>query len=328
VTAKCAERARRAVLLALTLFAASPAFAEETEPDESGAWMDSSRTTVTDSANSMAEWVDSFFGLPQADEQSASSFVRVRPQYEWDEKDHSDWKLRGTGQLQLPQLSERLSLVFFGEEGDFNDEFYDPALRDGSSTLGLQYNLSEKRRSRFDLNIGIKAGPKGKVGGKYRYDLPFLTSSRLRFSEELFWIGGDGFGTLTRLDLDRRLGDSTLLRWANRAEYSEESNGVEWRSRMGWVTKLDKQSAYSAFTFIRGDTDPEWLKSYGLSLKYRRQFLRDWLFYEIEPRYAWRKGKHDTQRDGVASIQLRLEIRFGEKRRRSRHVGSSTLANR
>jgi len=38
------------------------------------------------------------------------------------------------------------------------------------------------------------------------------------FSEELCWIGGDGFGTLTRADIDHSLNDKTLLRWTNKVD--------------------------------------------------------------------------------------------------------------
>ena len=107
-----------------------------------------------------------------------------------------------------------------------------------------------------------------------------------------------------------------MLRWANKAEYSEESNGVEWNSRVAWIKKLDEKSAFRVFTFIRGETDPEILKSRGFGTAYRRQFLRDWLYWEIEPQYAWRKRRPEQEREGVASVKLRLEIVFGERKRR------------
>lgn len=46
----------------------------------------------------------------------------------------------------------------------------------------------------------------------------FSNSADRLASEELFWIGGDGGGTLTRGDLDHSLDDKTLLRWANKVE--------------------------------------------------------------------------------------------------------------
>jgi hypothetical protein len=299
-----------ASLLILAIIEAPPLYAEEGENAES--WVDSRHQQFSNSADQLANWMDNFFGNPQTDLEAASSIIRIRPQYEWDERDGSDWKLRGTGRLLLPNVNKRLSLVFEGSDGDFDEEFYDPALTsDGDSSIGLQYQLRDKPRSKLYLIVATKSGPKGKLGARYRHLRPLGDRNRFMFSEELFWIGGDGFGTLTRGDIDHSLDDKTLLRWANKVEYSEESNGAEWNTRAAWVKRLGKRSALSVFSFIRGETDPEILKSRGFGVTYRHQFFRDWLYYEVEPRYSWRKRKPEVEREGVASIKLSLEITFG-----------------
>ena len=301
-----------ASILILALKAATLRAEESENAEKVESWVDSRHHQVSNSADKLASWMDNFFGNPQTDLEAASSIIRIRPQYEWDERDGSDWKLRATGRLLLPNLNDRLSLVFEGSDGDFDEEFYDPALvSDGDSTIGLQYQLRDKPRSKLYLIAATKSGPKGKLGARYRRIRPFGDRNRFMFSEELFWIGGDGFGTLTRGDIDHSLDDKTLIRWANKVEYSEESNGAEWNTRLAWVKRLGKRSALSLFGFIRGETDPEILKGRGFGAAYRRQFIRDWLYWEIEPRYSWRKRRPDVEREGVASVKLRLEITFG-----------------
>jgi hypothetical protein len=281
----------------------------ETSTGEDESWVDVRYKDLNRRADVFANWVDDFFGHARSVQDSPASIVRIRPQFEWDEQEDTDWKIRATGRLHLPRTSDRLSLVFLGQREDFEDEFYDPAgTTDGDSTLGLEYQIRDEERHWVYLFAGMKAGPKGKLGVRYRYQAPFLKRNRFRFSEEFYWVGGDGFGTLTRADIDRTLSSSTLLRWANKAEYSEESNGVEWNSRVAWVKRLDEDAAFRAFTFIRGETDPEILNSRGFGVAYRRKFLRDWLFWELEPRYAWRKRRQDRDRDGVAMVTLRFEV--------------------
>ena len=282
--------------------------------DKSPSWLDDRYQRVTERADKLAVWVDSFFNQSRSVEDTASTLIRIRPQYEWDEEDGSDWKLRANGRLQLPSVSDRLSLIFVGEDGEFESEFYQPGLEsDGSSTIGIEYRLSDVEHHRFDITAGVKAGPKGKLGTRYRYQLPFWGRNRFRFSEEVYWIGGDGFGTLTRVDLDRSYGKDMLLRWANRACYSEESNGIEWNSQLAWVKRLDDKSAVNFGVFIRGDTDPRYLKSRGFRASYRRQFFRSWLFWELQPRYEWRKEEAGANRNGVFSTDLRLEIVVGSR---------------
>jgi hypothetical protein len=304
-----------AITVSYPALAETGAEQETSNPDHDTGWMDRGHDRVVLSVDKMANWADDFFGNPLSDlESSASSRIRVRPQFEWDEEDDTDWKLRATGRLNLPKINERLNLVFFSDDGDFEDEFYDPAMvANGSTTLGLQYEVEQEKHSSITAFAGMKSGFKGKLGGRYRYRQDFWERNRFTFSEALFWIGGDGFGTLTRVDIDRKLDRSLLLRWANKMEYSEESNGAEWDSHIALVKRLDDKSALRGFTFIHGETSPQLLKSRGLGFAYRHNFLRDWLYWEVEPRYAWRKEKTYEEREGVASIKLRLEILFSSE---------------
>jgi hypothetical protein len=116
---------------------------------------------------------------------------------------------------------------------------------------------------------------------------------------------------MTRVDIDHILSSDTLLRWANRAEYSEESNGVEWVTRGEWIKRLQDEMAIRTFVFIKGETDPRFLQSRGVGVSLRRQFLRRWLFWEVEPGYQWRKARAGESRDGVFGVELRLELVLG-----------------
>ena len=277
-------------------------------------WIDAGHKDLTERANAFAVWVDEFFGHARAIQDSPRSIVRIRPQFEWDEQDDTDWKIRATGRLHLPRTSDRLSAVFLGQDSEFEDEFYDPgAVSDGDSTLGLEYRIEETDRHDAYLFVGIKAGPKGKLGARYRYQVPFMRKNRFRFSEELFWVSGDGFGALTRADIDRTLSKNTLLRWANKALYSEESNGVEWSSRVSWINRLEDDAAFRVFTAINGETDPGILRNRGFGVGYRSRFLKEWLYWEVEPSYSWRKRPGDEDREGVAMVKFRLEVIIGER---------------
>jgi hypothetical protein len=53
------------------------------------------------------------------------------------------------------------------------------------------------------------------------------------------------------------------------------------------------------------------LQSRGVGVSLRRQFLRRWLFWEVEPGYQWRKARAGESRDGVFGVELRLELVLG-----------------
>lgn len=308
-------------LLALTLQLSAPVLAQDAaagdealQPEEQDqTWLDASYEGIDSRAEDLAHWFDNFFGHARDVQDSPDSSVRIRPGYTWDEEDGSDWKLRVTGKLYLPKASDRLSVVFLGDQGGSDDDFYDPALAsDGSGSAGIQYQVRDEIKSSAYLFAGVKAGLKAKLGARYQYLQPFLEVNRMRFSEEVFWIGGDGFGSLTRLDFDHLLNEEMLLRWANKAEIREDSEGWEWNTRLSWIYRLSDREALRVFGFVRGDSDPRILRARGLGVGFRRRFLRDWLFWELEPSYAWRKRHDEPDRQGVAMVTVRVEAVIGD----------------
>ena len=97
---------------------------EKTGPSIAGAeeedlnWVDEGHAFATDSAQALTEWMDGFFGEPTYDLERAESQIRLQWRNSWDEDDDYKTKLKLRGKLQLPRISQRLNLVFSGEDGD------------------------------------------------------------------------------------------------------------------------------------------------------------------------------------------------------------------
>ena len=71
-------------------------------------WADQSHAYVTDQAQALTEWMDSFFGDPNYDIEKPESLLRLEWVNSWDEEDDESSKLRLRGKLQLPAISKRL----------------------------------------------------------------------------------------------------------------------------------------------------------------------------------------------------------------------------
>jgi hypothetical protein len=79
-------------------------------------WLDNSHAYLTNQTQSLAGWMDGFFGDPEHDADKAESFIRLELIEDWHSVDDNDLKLKIRGRVQLPMLSKRLALVFSGEE--------------------------------------------------------------------------------------------------------------------------------------------------------------------------------------------------------------------
>ncbi|ARN74604.1 hypothetical protein [Oceanicoccus sagamiensis] len=275
-------------------------------------WVDSAHSYTYESVDRLAGWMDSFFGVPRADLESAYSSLRINVENEWEEGNGTDEKIKLRGKVHLPRLNKRLSLVFTDE----NDEELDidsgvSSINDDNDNtkVGLQYNLREKSNSRVDFGVGLKSSVKGKANVRYRYDLPWGDKYLNRFTETLYFVDTEGFGLRSRYELDRKLDDDRLVRWSNNARFAEEIDGVHWVTRLTLAERLSKKEALSRYVWIAGETRPEYLTTaYGLGMRYRRNIYRPWLFMELEPAYAWKRKKYEDRREGVVLFTLRFEV--------------------
>ena len=289
------------------------------EPDEAYAeegrkqtWLDDTHEYVSTSADDFANWIDHFFGSPRDDIETANSTLRLTLENDWEESEGSDSNVRLRGKVHLPRLNERLSLLFTDEDGETTKE--EEALneltnRPESTRVSLQYTAKEKQRYRIDYRLGLRSSLKARASVRYRYQLPVNEKTTHRLTETLYFIDGEGFGSRTRYELDYLLKEEKLLRWSNSARFAEDTDGVEWTTQLTLGKRRGEKSAISGYTWLRGETRPEDLTtSYGVGLRYRRNFHRPWLFYELEPAYAWKRDEIAADREGVFLFSVRLEI--------------------
>ena len=283
-------------------------------------WVDDSHAYVTDQAQALTEWMDEFFGDPDYDLEKAESLLRLELIDDWESDDGHDLKVRLRGKLQLPKISQRLNLVFSGEDSDFQDES-DRAVEDA---IGLQYELREGGRSRIDLTMGLASGNL-RPGVKYRSEAPIDDRHSYRFVERLQYEDGEGFYSISQLDLNRVRDEDSVWRFSTRGIWGEHTDGVEWRTRLALRTRYNPEAsrpfAINYFGAIRGVTRPDsFVKNYRLGMTWRRQVYRDFLFMELEPAVNYRRRNLDEDRDIVWGFVVRFEIALERDLRRVRRA--------
>lgn len=282
--------------------------ADPNEPEVN--WLDDSHAYATDQAQAVTQWMDEYFGEPNYELEAAESLLRLDFTTEWDEQDHINNNVRLRGKIQVPRISKRLNLVFSDDEGDELDA--DQNERNRSDGFGLLYRVSEGEHSRFDLTMGINWN-RVRPGVRYRYQGALSDVSTYRFTQRLQYDNENGGFATSQIELNRVLGENTLLRWNNRAVYGEETDGTEWVSRLSLFQRhktvnRNRQMGISYFGAVNGVTDPDYVKNYRLGVLFRRQVYRKYLFLEVEPAYNYRKENEDAKRQFAWSIALRLQI--------------------
>ena len=285
-------------------------------------WADTSYQFVTTQSDSLANWIDSFFGSRNSDVESADSVLRLLGEVKWDQEDGTDQKLRLRGKVDLPRLSRKLSLVFSEDDDERRDVLPDQDRKD--SDIGLVYRVAQQGRARLYASVGTNSSLEFRSSLRYRYDYPFSERWHGRFSERLYYKEDDGFGTLTRGDLDFSFDDNHVIRWTTDVEYGEETAGTEWGGRLSYFDRMNEKEVVNFFAAVSGETDPEaFTDAYSLGVRYRRNIWRPWVFVEVEPSHVWRKEDADQNRSSAWVLTFRVELREELDNHRSIFGGDS-----
>lgn len=280
-------------------------------------WVDTSHAYATNRAQAMTQWMDDFFGAPVRDAERADSFLRAIVIDDWDERDGHDPKVRLRGQINLPKLSERVDLFFSGEE---SEQTLTEEERSQENDIGLRVNFRDSDRTRFDATLSLRSGPAVLPGLRFRYQQPITENSWGRFTQRLQYHSEDGYRSLSNFELNHILDDHSLLRWGGRVRYRQEKDFWDWNTGLTYRTWFQDHKEYPSaieyYVAASGRDQPEsFSTNYRVGVLYRKQFFRDFLFYEIEPNYNWRRDTYEEKREGVLGIVVRLEIMLGGERR-------------
>ena len=315
-----------AVLGALALLFAPPATlaqSGETTSTDAGAepsqppWYDTGHDYVAERLQRTAKWFDSFFGDPRADlETDASAYLHVTLDgFFSGVPDQSDYKVRVRGGADLPHFENRLRLILTSDAdaaltgrdlaGTTQDE-----TQDTDSGIGLRYLFRDRPGHKFSLGGGLSGGlsPNVLLAARYRYTRQWSQAAVSHVAPTLYWKSEDGFGVSTLVDFEWSQDEDTLWRYTLFGDYKEDIRGFYWSTQGRWARRLDSKSAVGLRGGIKGQTELRDILEEGwLKILYRRNFLRPWLFYEVEPGLSWHESvAYRTE----PTLALRLEVQF------------------
>ena len=223
----------------------------------------------------------------------------------------------------LPKISNRLQLFIAGEnepglttqslpEDPGNPGFDRTIPNTHFANTELRYELIQNQAVNLFLGAGVRLNLPFEVFARNRFQYIHNLSDILlmRVAETLFVKNTDLFGETTEFSLERLLGDTTLLRWASSGTASKEINGLEWGSELSFYRQLTSKDAITLRGGVYGNTEVSaQLQNYLLLARYRRNFMRSWLFYELEPQVSWPRSPNGSQQAKLA-FTFRLEVVF------------------
>lgn len=268
--------------------------------------------------------LDDFFGNVKTEaNRKTRYYLRWRNSFRVDENGTIRPGMTLRASLVLSRISDRLRLAITGDDEpdqtapglpeDPGNPGFDRTSRNARLVnTELRYGLVKTSDTDLFLGAGfrVKIPPEGFVRSRFQFVHNLDEVSLFRFGETLFIKNTSGLGETTEIDLERLLGRNTVVRWANSATLSEEFGGLEWGTELSLARKLSPKSAVTVGGGVYGNSrDAAMVGSYKLFTRYRRNFLRSWLFYELEPEVSWPRnaaGQYLT----TFAITGRIEVVF------------------
>jgi len=272
--------------------------------------------------------LDDFFGNPDSEDLHTSYFLRWRNSLRMQQGGGFNLGSTLRANIELSKINDRLQFSISGE--DRPDQFT-PSLPEDPGSPGfdrtfhsariinteLRYQLIRSPATDFFLGAGadIMVPPQAFARARFQHSEKFGGLYRVNFSETLFVKTPYGFGETTELSFEQPLSPQTLVTWANSGTISQEIKALEWGSELSLWRELSPRSAATLTGGIYGNTSvADLVSDYRILLRYRRNFLRSWLFYELEPQITWQANPDHTLSANYA-FTWRLEVVFrGEEK--------------
>jgi hypothetical protein len=276
-----------------------------------------------------AETIDAFFYAPQTEIEENRTTLKIN----LDLFSEAGARTRlGTGsrlKLLLPGFQDRIHLVLAGDAED-DEQVFGEELDEAPETTNLEedgandglnaavrYFVMDDLRRNLSVSAGMRLRDNRVVGyPELRYRRLFDTdnpSLAFRFGQRLLWYTDEGWRETSRFDTDLLLG-----RWLWRGFFEgvmeEKTAGYRYNLGLNVFQPVGKRSVLryewlNAFDLCT----PGQLREIRLSIRYRHNFWRPWLFYEVVPQLSFPES---DDFEATPGILLRLEAIFGHFRKR------------
>ena len=287
-------------------------------------------------------WFDNFFGnVKDEDARYPDYLIRWVNSLRAEEGGNFKYRTSARASFVLPKINTRLRLVVSAEtepepfsaslpEDPGNPGFDRTLAKTSLANTELRYSVIQKPSIDMFLGTGvrIKLPLEAFVRSRFQYSHRLGNVALVRFAETVFWKTTEGFGETSEVELSHQFGPKTLLRWGNAGTLTEESPGMEWATELSLLRELSQRSAITVGGGLSGHTRPTALvDTYRIFTRYRWNFLRTWLFFELEPEVSWPRdlsGEYPL----TYAFTFRIEVAFyGTSVMKGKKPGSPTGAH-
>jgi hypothetical protein len=253
------------------------------DPEErSISFLDQAQNLFGNRLNNLANRLDAFFATDRADDEFGRSTLRVRGTYLMKEREVGEFNTRYRLNMRLPNLEEKFRFRYFQEDKDKA-----AVLEQEEERIRLRKLNEVKRGWLFNADAGVSVGVPPRFTTRARLRRSFETGDFIhRFVEQLtYTTDSTGLQEETSLDSDYRINERLLFRFQNIKRWYIINKDFDTSHGPQLLHSLTEDDAIN-YSFITTSiiNDGVWyLTGHNLSIQYRRNLYKQWLYSDIIP---------------------------------------------
>ena|GEM_PF-162415 len=247
--------------------------------------------------------------IPTAKRAQASGKLR----FGWEPRsgDLSQLDFRFKIRVKLPALQDRVELLLSDDEGDVNQQAVKAARNqqlgsNDQATIALQFK--DKLDSKIAYRIGLGRGSQVYTRARYSDRIDLSDQNSMNYYAEVNYYTDDQIGVETKISLNHTISNNEAIEFDNTFRYRDKSEDLFWRHEIQYLYLHDSKTSYLFTAMVDGLNKPSYREEQVLiSMRYKRNILRPWLFLELEPFVLWLREENFRTSFGMA---IRAEVHF------------------
>jgi hypothetical protein len=282
---------------------------------------DATRGYVSQQFVRLVTGLDRFFGDERNFQESNRSVFQLDLDEQMTAGGQRETTLSGRIKLHLPSTEHRLHLLLESDPeqntagpgaAQNQAQRVGPFRAPGEYGLALRVEESEEQVWHTSTDIGVKLHTPLEPFARARASLVIpLGEWRMKPAQSLYWFSQSGLGETTQVDFERPLAPQTLFRATSSVTWLHLPQRFDLQQDFTVFHTLDEKRALQYQLSLIGVSRPQSrLDDAVLSLLYRQQLHRRWLFFEFNPQLHFR---HAQSYDMDPLLWLRLQILFDEE---------------
>jgi hypothetical protein len=215
--------------------------------------------------------------------------------------------------VKLPALQDRVELLLSDDEDDASQQAVKAARSEQLGNVDqatVAFQFKDKPDSKVAYRVGLGRGSQVYTRVRYGDELDLNDANKISYSAEANYYTDDQLGVETRISLIHTLSKNEAIEFDNTFRYRDKTENIFWRHEIQYLYLEDGKTSYLFSAMVDGLNKPTYQEEQILvSMRYKKNVLRPWLFLEVEPYMIWLREENFRTSLGIA---IRAEVHFSD----------------